>query len=626
MLKTPGRILAILALVTLASCGGGGEPAREGNAGVAPQVAALAASPEQPQASAADTAFFSWAERTYPTFFQGSATDGVAGIYTYRFYPTSRNYLGLGNGGVYVLGPISSGALQYVGPLATFNCLVTPGSCPAPVPVPYATSVSATTSLIPVTWPAPVGSALHPLTDFQRPYIPIRNYEVADLNGDGKADIVVCPNYFLNPPQLPVTILLNRGDGKFSDGTAEMIQGVVPTCGVINNIFIRDFNGDGKPDILIIDQGLEDKDASNPGFDGAKNILLASQPGGKLEDVSLTAFPGQARNFNHVSAMGDINGDGKLDVVLARLGGPAVATEGVVILQNDGAGRFTETASRLPVEIRLRTRSAGQVSGVDYQYAGTVGVGDLDGDGRQDIVSASYNYPDVSGKRTVRVYRQSAGGDFAEAARVEIPAAIANIPYVTGGTVSNGINGLGGARVLVRDLNSDGKPDLLVVWEGSSTSYFQILRNDGNWRFTDMTTAWWGGYPSHALSVGGGTSAAQMMDLRDINGDGFPDLVIRRPTSRIADVLNSELWYLNDGTGKFSRWQWVNDSGAPVSAAALGATVGCGSCDFMTFLLADVNGDGLEEPVLFQYTENFPAIPRRATGFEIRTFRASRRP
>ncbi len=136
MLKTPGRILAILALVTLASCGGGGEPEREGNAGAAPQVAALAAPPEQPQASAADTAFFSWAERTYPTFFQGSATDGVAGIYTYRFYPTSRNYLALANGGVYILGPISAGAIQYVAQRTAFACQITPADCLPALPVP----------------------------------------------------------------------------------------------------------------------------------------------------------------------------------------------------------------------------------------------------------------------------------------------------------------------------------------------------------------------------------------------------------------------------------------------------------------------------------------------------------
>ena len=141
MLKTPGRILAMLALATLASCGGGDEAAREGGAGAAPQVTSLAPLPELPQASAADTAFFNWAERTYRTFFQGSATEGVAGVYTYRFYPASGNYLALANGGVYVLGPIGAGAIQYVAPRAAFACQVTPSDCSPAVPAPQVIAV-----------------------------------------------------------------------------------------------------------------------------------------------------------------------------------------------------------------------------------------------------------------------------------------------------------------------------------------------------------------------------------------------------------------------------------------------------------------------------------------------------
>lgn len=489
------------------------------------------------------------------------------------------------------------------------------------VPASPVTNTTAVTSSIAADWPPPQANAAHPLTNEQRPFILTRGYEVADLNGDGKPDIVVCPYYYIWQPRLPIMILLNRGDGTFMDGTAQLIQGPIPTTGSLNNIFIRDFNGDGKPDILIVDQGLEDKDP-NAGFDGGKNILLLSQPNGRLQDVSVTAFAGQVDNFNHVSAMGDVNGDGSLDVVIPRLGGPRTPTEGVVLLLNNGSGTFTESSADLPEEIRLRPRFA-QTPGVDYQRTGSVGVGDLDGDGRLDLVSASYSYPDVSRRRTVRIHQRSGNAGFVETARVDIPAAIANIPYFAGGTIVNGEGGLGAARVVIADFNADGRQDILVVWEGSLTSYFQFLRNDGSWTFTDTTAAWWGNYVSHA-SLSGSTQPAAAVEARDINGDGIPDLVIRRAVVNMAAAANSAIWYLNDGSGRMTPWRWLGADGNTVATSTIASSLGCGACDYATFILADVDGDGIEDPVYLVYSSNFPALPARATGFDVRAFRSTR--
>ncbi len=98
-------------------------------AAAAPQTAAAPQSDGLPQATAEETTFFAWAERTYASVFPGTSVSGSAGIFTYRFYPSSGNYLAVASGGVYVLGPISAGAIQYVGPLATFNCLISPTTC-----------------------------------------------------------------------------------------------------------------------------------------------------------------------------------------------------------------------------------------------------------------------------------------------------------------------------------------------------------------------------------------------------------------------------------------------------------------------------------------------------------------
>lgn len=94
-----------------------------------PQTAAAPQADGLPQATAEETTFFGWAERAYPSFFPGTAVSGTAGIFSYRFYPSSGNYLAVAGGGVYVLGPISAGAIQYVGPLSTFSCLISPTTC-----------------------------------------------------------------------------------------------------------------------------------------------------------------------------------------------------------------------------------------------------------------------------------------------------------------------------------------------------------------------------------------------------------------------------------------------------------------------------------------------------------------
>ncbi len=119
----------VAACALLFACGGAQEPF-PGHAPDLPQAA-----------SVEDAAFFSWAERAYPAFFTGSATEGVSGNYTYRFYPASGNYLALANGGVYVLGPISAGAIQYVAPRTAFACQVTPADCPAALPAPVLLAV-----------------------------------------------------------------------------------------------------------------------------------------------------------------------------------------------------------------------------------------------------------------------------------------------------------------------------------------------------------------------------------------------------------------------------------------------------------------------------------------------------
>ena len=80
-----------------------------------------------------DKALYNWAEATYPTLFPGPAADQQAGAFTYRFYPSTQNALGVSDGMVYALGPFSNFALFRIDTLAAFQCLVHPDRCAAAV-------------------------------------------------------------------------------------------------------------------------------------------------------------------------------------------------------------------------------------------------------------------------------------------------------------------------------------------------------------------------------------------------------------------------------------------------------------------------------------------------------------
>lgn len=103
----------------------------------APQRRALAAATPPPALTA--TELFDWAEQEYAQYFPTHEGDLTFAPYTYRYYPSTQNYVGVADGQVYVLGPISGGSLLFVGTMSSFACRVHPDQCnPEPVLKPCA--------------------------------------------------------------------------------------------------------------------------------------------------------------------------------------------------------------------------------------------------------------------------------------------------------------------------------------------------------------------------------------------------------------------------------------------------------------------------------------------------------
>jgi hypothetical protein len=136
---------------------------------------------------------------------------------------------------------------------------------------------------------------------------------VADFNGDGNLDLAIGNNAFAGQPCCGVTVLLGDGYGGFAPAPGSPVS--IGSGASVPTVWAADFNGDGKPDIAV--------------FNGSLTILLGDGHGG------FQTAPGSPfASGTYFAALGDFNGDGKLDFA-------AVVYQAVTVWLGDGNGGFT---------------------------------------------------------------------------------------------------------------------------------------------------------------------------------------------------------------------------------------------------------------------------------------------
>lgn len=450
-------------------------------------------------------------------------------------------------------------------------------------------SGSAATSDIAVKVPPPSNYTGGPFWD---PFsFGIRSVQTVDLNGDGYRDIFISPSYAtFTSPGLHPYVLINDGKGHFSDGTSALFAAGFPLIGSPNNVFINHFTTDGRVGMFVVDQGLElhNPDGSPDtvkGWSAPLQFWLQDEHG-VFQNMSAGIDVNPA-SFNHVSSVADVNGDGNLDVIVTRLGGPTVEGGGTAFYLGDGKGNFHFSTAGLPQEIKYMPNGQRDWNGVDYQFSGTNAAADLDGDGRVDLVTASYTGGDqLSGARTVRVFHQDASGQFAAAFQLPQPAAI------------EAMGAMGASAIAAGDLDGDGLRDLIVEWEGTSGTAIELLKNLGNDRFEDRTVAWLGSYLQRSAgrdATGEWVQSPGRLSMEDVNHDGTLDLVLYQYGSSGKQIEagspGATFVYLNDGAGHLSAAQPVTTAG-PVTAQQFDAASGLDDHQLGMPLVFDTTNSG----------------------------------
>ncbi|PQJ09175.1 hypothetical protein CJD36_020525 [Flavipsychrobacter stenotrophus] len=332
-----------------------------------------------------------------------------------------------------------------------------------------------------------------------------RHGNIGDMDGDGKPDLVIST---YGDPIMPtfaglgtVNIYLNNStvNGVLSYNTTPYV------CTAANggvNVKLADLDGDGKLDIIVAASGS-----------GRISCIRNTSTGTGMAGLSFAArtdiYPGTGQVPE--VAIADFDGDGKLDIASINSD-----TSRVQVYHNEmtsipgGAfpNSFFGVAAPLTPFSSFPVGGLGpKTSSMDGSQPGSLVTADFNGDGKFDIVTSNTN------DGTISVLRNTSSGS-------------GNINFAAHSDVGVGLGSIY-TEIQVAEINGDNLPDLLVgFYTGSASDGFEVFGNLGSLAFTRQSFS----AGSYGYSITSG----------DFDGDGKVDVALSKNlTGRLKIFRNT---------------------------------------------------------------------------------------
>jgi hypothetical protein len=348
-----------------------------------------------------------------------------------------------------------------------------------------------------------------------------------DVNGDGFGDFIAAAQGYNDPKAVDVGkayLYLGSSSGLSQTPTwtrtGKVHHELLGDC----SGWAGDVNRDGLSDVIIGAYGYDHHRGRAQVFYGSKEKGLAPEPAWSGEGKASDDWYGYS-----VAQAGDVNGDGYVDVVIGskQAKDPQRGQIGKVYVYYGSQGGLAPKASWI---------ASGEKADELFGWR-AISAGDVNGDGYSDVIASSYMHhePGPRGGKSGKVYLYEGS-----------PKGLS--PQTAWTHIGESAGSFFGMTIASGDFNHDGYSDVVVGSPNFNQGNGKVYLFLGTPRGLSDDSAW-----SEAGKNTNERFGSYVANAGDVNGDGFPDLLVGAPSnSEAGEKVGKVYLFFGSKTGKLT--------------------------------------------------------------------------